>query len=117
MRYTVLDVRTHDEPPEHLRHPADVVGVVVGGDHQIDRVDSGRGQLVGDEVGRGTRVDEDVAAARRRDERSVALADIELTKPECVLLPRLGARSRLSTGASDRRAPNEKRRGNCRGDP
>ena len=94
-----------------------MIGVVVRGDHEIERVDPGGGELVGDVIRPRACIDQDLPAAWRRDERGITLTDVELPDSEVARLPWRSLRGPLRAGAPGRRTPDKERRGDGRGEP
>ena len=74
--HPVFHVVTNGDRLQHPGHAADVVGVVVGGDGEMDGVHLPASKPVGDPGGRWTGVDENDAPRWRTDERGVTLAYI-----------------------------------------
>ena len=77
MGQPVVDVQLDGEVVQHLLHAADVVGVRVGGDHEVEVIDALAHQLLVDVAFGLGGIDEDDLVGRSPNEDAVSLADVE----------------------------------------
>ncbi len=77
MGNAVVEIGAHHGRRDHVRHPADVIGVIVRRDDQIERVVVMRLQVGDDGRRAGAGIDQNSLPLRGDDERGIALTDIE----------------------------------------
>jgi hypothetical protein len=88
VREAIVEVVAHLDAAQHGRHAADVVRMVVAGDHQVDGVDPERAKL-GHDARRVSGIDER-GLPSLPDQDCVALAHIEKAKLELLAPNRKG---------------------------